>query len=318
MSKFKKILALVLTLLAIFVTSVNSYCDLGDFNDYDSGGSDWGGSSSWGGSSWDSDSDYSSSGGGGGSLIIAIIIVVLVIIFSKRGGGGSGTNKTQVRQGADIHVPDNTEKIVSAITQYDKNFSNDKFLAWVKETFITLQTAWSERDFEKVRPFEKEELYQQHAKQIQKMKDAGRINVLDRINVNQSYLYKYVRDKEYEQLSVYILARMTDYYIDEKTKAVLQGNPNAEYHLKYIYTFMRKTGVLTDPAKSNNSTVSCPHCGAPTAITSAGKCEYCGFIVTTGEFDWVLSDIVGVKSGVNIGQGGVFDRSGEEAENTQQ
>ena len=32
--------------------------------------------------------------------------------------------------------------------------------------FITLQNAWSERDFEKVRPFEKEELYKQHTELI--------------------------------------------------------------------------------------------------------------------------------------------------------
>ena len=40
--------------------------------------------------------------------------------------------------------------------------------------------------------------------------------------------------------------------------------PNTEYHLQYIYTFMRKVGVLTDPVKSGKSTVACPHCGAPT------------------------------------------------------
>lgn len=45
---------------------------------------------------------------------------------------------------------------------------------------------------------------------------------------------------------------------------------------------MRKVGVLTDPVKSGKSTVACPHCGAPTSVTSSGKCEYCGFIITTG------------------------------------
>ena len=36
---------------------------------------------------------------------------------------------------------------------------------------------------------------------------------------------------------------------------------------------------------------NCPNCGAPTEITSSGKCEYCKSIITTGDHDWVLSDI---------------------------
>jgi ribosomal protein L37E len=98
---------------------------------------------------------------------------------------------------------------------------------------------------------------------------------------------------------------------------VLKGDPNKEYHLRYLYTFMRKTGVTTDPAKSGNSTVACPHCGAPTNITSAGKCEYCGFVVTTGEFDWVLSNIEAIKAGVNIDNGGVVIRFDTDNSNNQ-
>ena len=35
----------------------------------------------------------------------------------------------------------------------------------------------------------------------------------------------------------------------------------------------------------------CPNCGAPTQVTIAGKCDYCGSIITTGEHDWVLSGL---------------------------
>ena len=33
----------------------------------------------------------------------------------------------------------------------------------------------------------------------------------------------------------------------------------------------------------------CPNCGAPTKITSSGKCEYCGSVITIGSHDWVLA-----------------------------
>ena len=35
----------------------------------------------------------------------------------------------------------------------------------------------------------------------------------------------------------------------------------------------------------------CPNCGAPTQITSSGKCEYCGSIITKGEHSWALSNL---------------------------
>lgn len=337
MKTMRKLIYILLAVMALSfaVPSVTAFADLGDFNDYstNSGGSGSGGSNSSnsGGSGWSGGSNYYGGGGGYGyygddddidmgtvgTIVVAIIVVaVIVLIFGSKGGGngGSGGNgggsapARSSKPGADVNVKNNTDEIVTAIRKNDENFSYEKYSAWVKEVFITLQMAWSERDFEKARPFEKEELYRQHELQIKKYIENNRINVLDRINVNQLYLHKYVREKEYEYLTVCIQSRMTDYIKDANTGAILKGDPNTEYHLRYLYTFMRKTGVTTDPARSNNSVVACPHCGAPTSITSAGKCEYCGFIVTTGEFDWVLSNIEAVKDGMTIEDGGVVIR----------
>ena len=118
-------------------------------------------------------------------------------------------------------------------------------------------------------------------------------------------MHLYQRDAQYEYLVVYMETRMNDYVIDEKTRAVVKGDRNIEHYLNYQLTFMRKTGVKTNPARSNNSTVSCPHCGAPVTVTSAGKCEYCDFIITTGNHDWVLSDLSLVRGNTSIDERGV-------------
>ena len=144
--------------------------------------------------------------------------------------------------------------------------------------------------------------------QIQQYIDNHRINVLERININQAYLQKYVRDKDYEYLTVFFQVRMTDYIKDEKTGQVLKGSPTVDSHMKYLYTFMRKNGVKTNPASSNMSTINCPNCGAPTKITSAGRCEYCGSVITTGDFDRVLSNIDGVKPQTVIDNSGLIIR----------
>ena len=59
----------------------------------------------------------------------------------------------------------------------------------------------------------------------------------------------------------------------------------------YTLTFIRKTGVKTKPGMEPFNITNCPNCGAEAKITSAGQCEYCGSVITTGEFNWVLSDL---------------------------
>ncbi len=285
--------------------------DVGNFNDYDSGG-DWDSGSSWDDSGWDSSYDSGSSGVffliGDSSIALIVVVVVAIILFAVFGKKKGSGNR---QQGGPQQVQDNTSVIYAAISAVDPNFSTEKFLGWAKEVFITLQQAWMERNWSKVRPFEKEELFQQHQAQLDEYVRLGRINVIERININQAFLQKYRRDAEYEYLTVYLQVRMVDYIKDENTGKVLKGDPAKDCYLQYLYTFMRKFGVKTDPANSNQSTVACPHCGAPVQITSAGQCEYCGFIVTTGEYDWVLSDITGVRPGMRIDNSGVDIAGGD-------
>ncbi|MDD6174908.1 MAG: Tim44-like domain-containing protein [Firmicutes bacterium] len=287
--------------------------DVGNNNDYDGGGdwdggTDWDGGDDWGGAIWDSDSSGSGSSSPGG-IIIAVIIIAAVILISarKNSSRGNASAPTRSAPARPASVPGNHEaEIVPAIQVIDPNFSRDAFINWGNEVFITLQQAWTERDWARIRPFEKEELFRQHEMQLQEYINTGRINIIGRVNVRQAYLHRYQRDAQYEYLTVYMETRMSDYIIDEKTQNVVKGDPNRDYFLNYLLTYMRKTGVKTDPAKSNHSTVSCPHCGAPVSVTSAGRCEYCDFIITTGEHDWVLSSLDCVRPNTVLDERGVI------------
>lgn len=313
----KKIIAFIALCMTLFSLTTTATADLGNYNSYssnNSSGSYSGGNYSGGGYSSRYSNGYiggvyaSSDSFSGVDIAVTIAVVIAILAFAYL----KNKNKALYNSTNNSYIPNiknNTNEIVSAITKYDHEFSNDKFIAWAKETFITLQTAWSEREFDKVRNFEKEELFNQHKKQLDEYISKGWINDLSRININQAYLFKYVRDNDYEYLSVYLDTRMGDYIKDEKTGAIIKGDPNQDYYLKYIYTFMRKTGVLTDPAKSNKSVTNCPNCGAPTTVTSSGQCEYCGSVITTGEFDWVLSDITGVNNNTTVDNGGVEIRT---------
>ena len=199
-----------------------------------------------------------------------------------------------------------TEQITEFIKQNDENFDTEQFLLWAKNIFITIQTAWAQRDWEKIRTIEKEELFEQHNTQLQEYIRLGRINVIDEIKVLDAYLHKLVIDENFEHLIVSLRATMLDYIIDEKTKKAIIGNKKSYFDTIYMLTFTRRKGVKTNIVNGFVANI-CPHCGATVNSASSGKCEYCGSIIHTDEFNWVLSNLESVDVNfVNDNRGIVF------------
>jgi len=56
------------------------------------------------------------------------------------------------------------------------------------------------------------------------------------------------------------------------------------------WTFLRTIGVKTNADKQLKDN-KCPNCGAALQVNATGKCDYCGAVVTSGQYDWVLSEI---------------------------
>lgn len=187
------------------------------------------------------------------------------------------------------------EGVSKQITMIDPAFSEEAFLGWTREVFMKIQQAWSTRDWKVIRPFESNELFSQHSAQLQEYINNNKINVIEKVAIKSCSLRSFKQDGDKEVVTVYLQAVMRDYVIDATTRNVLESDPNTDWNMKYIMTFIRKAGVKTSVGTSNKSTTNCPNCGAPTQITSAGQCEYCDSVITTGEHDWVLSDIKGVN-----------------------
>lgn len=295
-------------LISIFLMSSLAIADVGDFESYDS---DWGSSSwdsDWGSSSWDSDwgsSSYDSNyyGGGftsnsrgGGDVIITIIVIVIIVLVIINGNKGKVvSNRPVVTQNGYTmgYVRDSARsaQVAESIREIDKFFNEDKFITDVKNKFITLQNAWTQRDWEIIRPIESESLFEQHSKQLQGYIDRGQINKMERISVNFAELVSFTQDNDKDTVVVALNSSMIDYIIDEKTGNILKGDRENRRTNTYKLSFIRKKGVKTEEATDELKTTNCPNCGAPTRITSSGKCEYCGSVITIGEHDWVLNDM---------------------------
>lgn len=301
----KEIQVILLTIiLAILLFSNHSLADVGSFESYDSGSdwggsswdSDWGSSSSWG-SSWDDDDDYDYDYGDyGGDLgdsgsilgLVIFAIIVAVAILSK----------TDQRKPPRVDPYEKRERpgmyesqVMARVKAIDPDFNREEFIAWSKTLFVKLQEAWTVCDWETIRTFETKELFEQHKAQLQGYIDNHTINIMDRICVNYAYLYSFRQEGGQDVLTVELNSRMIDYIKDANTGKILRGDTVTQRTNTYLLTFVRTTGVKTTKVTGEVDTTNCPNCGAPTKITSSGKCEYCGSVITTDMHDWALSNL---------------------------
>lgn len=188
------------------------------------------------------------------------------------------------------NYPDKTDFVAEKIAESDPNFSADKFIAFVQESYIKLQNSWSERNIESVRLILTPELFAKSSAQIEEFKTNGRINVIERIGIQSAYITDYVANGETEAITVFLYATQKDYIVDENTKAVLEGSDKMFRYSKYLIKLVRPKGVTTD-VDSGISAKNCPNCGAPLEITASGKCAYCDSIISNSEHSWVISSI---------------------------
>ncbi len=290
-NKLKQYLPIVLVLFAL-LCSMMAIADVGNQNRYNGGGGDFGGG----------DGDL-------GALLwliyiclehpalIPIVLVVLVVLFilgrkrKKKASDPKYVNQ-QVQQQANTDFNfDNSAAVAAQIQAIDPAFSADKFIGFAREVFMTIQAAWTAKDWKPIRPFESETLFNTHKQQLDEYIRMGKTNVVEKIAIKHCSLQSFTQDGDKEVLTVSLNAVMRDYVIDDATKKVLESDPNRDWYMRYELVFNRKAGLKTNPGKKGNSITNCPNCGAPTEVTSSGQCAYCGSVITNGEHDWVLTDI---------------------------
>ncbi len=304
----KKLLAVLLSVLIIFALSTVGFADFGEF----AGSSDWGGGYDSGGwdsgyDSWDYDYDYGdnyyySSGTGemsGFEIVVTAIIVIIIVIAVVFGNVGKNNGKNNGR--VTISTPQNTAPLVNdleGLKQRDPSFNESKFLADAANLYVRLQNAWTDKDLTPVRTHLAEELYAKSERQIKAYINNKQTNHIDRISVLSTDIVGCTKDEKNDIITVQLVARIVDYVTDDKTGNVIRGDRNRELFMTYRWTFIRTLGKLSE-TNGRVDDKHCPNCGAPIDLNRSAVCEYCGSVCTSGDYDWVVSDIKGISQRSN-------------------
>lgn len=292
----KKKSAVILAFILVFALSFCGAVIAFDGNDYGGGGGGGGGDSYYGGSGGSSQLDFSDPVDVTLLIVVIVVFIAAGVIGSKMKKRGGGIRSGQGSQGANVFLPNRNDQIQEIIRKKDPNFTADDFVTFAKQVYIDIQMAWCARDMSPVRPVMHQNLFNTTQRQVEEKIKQGVVYHYESIAINTAYLTSFVRDKDFEYLTVYLNARMIDYQVDEKTGNIIRGDKNTRWDMRYKMKFVRSTSATTKDAVSGTHGYNCPNCGAPLEITSSGECPYCGSTVTTGDYSWVLTDFTTVRN----------------------
>lgn len=262
------------------------------------------------GSSFDSDFDTDYSGGtsfvpvpcGGGWVGFVIFIIVIIVISAivkkaKRNLRNNPDFKSGIQQmkqavsgmtgTAGTNVA-NVPAELAKLKQKDPNFNEQSFQDYAQNAFYKIQEAWEQQDLSIARPYLTDQLLQRYTNQINDIQSRGEKNVLENMVVGHMDITGIRSDAEYDYITLKIDASAADYTTDSSGK-IIRGDKKIRPFSEY-WTFLRKGTVKTDDKKGFKAN-TCPNCGAPLQVNATGQCEYCNTIVTSGDYDWVLSEI---------------------------
>ena len=284
------VLALCVCLMLLAVLPAGA-----DFGDY-SGDSDFGSSSDWDSSdsSWDSSDSYYDSGfslgysGDLGGTAMALIAAILIFMFfwlnvkprKKKAGGGvswSAAAKRKLRP-------------MTEYQQLDEGFDEAALTSKLSNLYVQMQDCWQKKDITPIRPYCTDAFYTQMDNQLQRKKQQGQTNYIERIAVLSADLRGWCQEGGNDVLVARLNTRIVDYTLDDKTGQLVSGSRTKEKFMVYEWDLVRTTGLKTEKDQPMQ-TVNCPNCGAPVEINASAKCPYCGSVITLEEHGFALNAI---------------------------
>ncbi len=216
-----------------------------------------------------------------GALFDAALGAAAGSIFSSLGKQFS-TGMSGVGGGVDIQAE------LTKIKTVDPGFNEEVFKDKAQTAFYKLQEGWGRQDLSIMRPFVSDPVLSRFTNQLSDMKLRNEKDVLENIVIGHMDITDVKSDVSFNYITVKIDASAADYTLNGEG-AVVKGSKTPKGFTEY-WTFLRTVGVTSDPNKQLKDN-KCPNCGAALQVNATGKCEYCNAVITSGQFDWVVSEI---------------------------
>lgn len=177
--------------------------------------------------------------------------------------------------------------MINNILKVDPSFNEGMFITKVNNIFIMLHSAIMMDNLDRVRHYISNELEEKYDAILKDLRERNRRQMYDELNVKTTTI-KSVDIAENEiTVKIDIVSRYMDYLVDKDTGKFISGiNDHRVEKINHL-VFTKRIGSLYSGIDKK-----CPGCGANIDVNNSGKCDYCGAIFNTENYDWILSSII--------------------------
>ncbi len=285
-----------LVLSLVVLTAINAFARIGGGENFDSG-----------------NSSNDSGGGGDASFIVDILLWLIIrhpavgiplticvvigyFVWKRMNDGDTSTRKAIDKAEAERRTSVSASAVegwVAALKAKDPNFDLMKFFDRTKREFLELQDAWFKRNLEPVRKYLSDATFQRLVTQLKLMELLGVRDAIADPQVVDLQIIGLEQNDSYDSVHIRVKAQLCDddapaNFTDEQALALARKKKPEQF--TEVWTFVRKPGTQTK-VEGDTSQGKCPNCGAPFEGGAANTCEFCGAIVNSGNYDWVLAEI---------------------------
>jgi uncharacterized tellurite resistance protein B-like protein len=194
-----------------------------------------------------------------------------------------------IARGRQVQERGERDAAVARLKSRDPDFDEQRLYERVEKAFRIVQDAWCAQDMSPARAFVSDGIVERFSLQLQEQREKGTRNRLDQLKVSQVRIAQVESDAVFDSMTLRIDASAVDCTVDAKTGKRISGSTMAMPFTEY-WTFVRRPGVKS---LTGNGLIegNCPNCGAALSLNETAKCESCGAVVRSGEYDWVLTEI---------------------------
>ena len=177
-------------------------------------------------------------------------------------------------------------EVLESLIKQDPDYSESKFKSKVENTFVQIKLSMVTGKVEKIDHFVNDETYEKIKQKVENDKENNRIQIYDELNVADVQITKIEELDDCFKITVRVLSKALEYYIDRDTRKYLSGNNSyrTEKYTNITYTKMKN-------AKSYKVVRKCPYCGATIDVNFNGRCDYCHKIFDLENYDWVITEM---------------------------
>ncbi len=215
-----------------------------------------------------------------------ILLAMFILLFIW---GFSANKQRVIRKGVDQTYQDKFSEELLKLKARDKNFSLSRFQKRCELPFKKIQEAWSKQDMSPTREFISDAIFERFSSQLEMRKASGIHNIIEKVQIIRSHIVGIESDAHYDTIHLSITAKAVDYTLNSQTSKIVHGTLEKGVFTE-VWSFIRKPSVRT-LSKPGLFEGNCPNCSAPLKLSDTLECNACGSFITSGEYDWILSEI---------------------------